>query len=694
MKELLYHMRSSAWLILFWLVGTTKLFAQESSPDTVKHLKEIVIQAYSLEKPLSEVAASVGHIETSDLTRFSETNLLPAINTIPGVRMEERSPGSYRFSIRGSLLRSPFGVRNVKVYWNGLPFTDGGGNTYLNLIDANAIGSAEVIKGPAGSLYGAGTGGALILASPPRMADNESKIDLSQVMGSYGLRRSLVSAQFTQRKLSFDLMWSRQSSDGYRQNSSMLRDFLNMNFACQFNDKQALFVSAFHTYLRYGTPGGLTKVQYDTMPRQARPGSAFAAGAVEQNAHVLNKTPFIGVAYDREWSPKFSSRLGAVWSKTDFDNPAIRNVETRDENNIGARLENNLILVDDDREQKIVFGMEFQKFGQDVSVYDNNSGARGDVQTIDNLESTQWFVFAQANFELPSDWHISAGASLNILQYKYNHLDPLPAIKQERNFSKELSPRIAILKKLNEALSVYANFSRGYSPPSLAEVRPSTNNYNNALTAEHGNQLEIGLRGSVKTFSFDVSAYSFELDDAIVIQVDADGADYFQNVGKTEQPGIETSFAWEPLRNANNLLNNFKVWNTHSYTDYEFQGYAPNFIDYTGNKLTGVPRNVNTSGIDIRAMKFLYINITGTYVDHTPLNDANTEFASEYFLLGSRLGFKRPFWKENVFDFFLGGDNLLDRKYSLGNDLNAVGGRYYNAAAGVNFYGGLRITFQ
>ena len=42
--------------------------------------------------------------------------------------MEERSPGSYRLSIRGSLLRSPFGVRNVKLYLDDFIFTDAGGN--------------------------------------------------------------------------------------------------------------------------------------------------------------------------------------------------------------------------------------------------------------------------------------------------------------------------------------------------------------------------------------------------------------------------------------------------------------------------------------------------------------------------------------------------------------------------------------
>src|SRR5690606_27814540 len=75
--------------------------------------------------------------------------------------------GSYRISIRGSSLRAPFGVRNVKIYYNGIPFTDPGGTSYLNQLGYNNVNSLEIIKGPAGSLYGAGTGGILLLKNNP-----------------------------------------------------------------------------------------------------------------------------------------------------------------------------------------------------------------------------------------------------------------------------------------------------------------------------------------------------------------------------------------------------------------------------------------------------------------------------------------------------------------------------------------------
>src|ERR1044071_9056432 len=106
-----------------------------------------------------QVAAPVAVISTAQLSRFTNTTILPALNSNPGIRMEERSPGSYRLNIRGSSLRSPFGVRNVKTYYDDIPYTDPGGNTYLNQLGFYNIQSIEVIKGPGSSLYGAGTGG-------------------------------------------------------------------------------------------------------------------------------------------------------------------------------------------------------------------------------------------------------------------------------------------------------------------------------------------------------------------------------------------------------------------------------------------------------------------------------------------------------------------------------------------------------
>ena len=43
-------------------------------------------------------------------------------------------------------------------------------------------------------------------------------------------------------------------------------------------------------------------------------------------------------------------------------------------------------------------------------------------------------------------------------------------------------------------------------------------------------------------------------------------------------------------------------------------------------------------------------------------------------------------------EIFAGADNLFNTKYSLGNDINAAAGRYYNAAAGVNYFAGISLS--
>lgn len=661
--------------------------AQDIAGDSIQILQPVLIQAYATDRPLEEVAASVGYIDGSDLNRFSNTNILPAVNTIPGVRMEERSPGSYRFSIRGSLLRSPFGVRNVKAYWNGLPLTDGGGNTYLNLLDFGSIGSMEVIKGPAGSLYGAGTGGVILLNSP-RVRRDES--EFSAIAGSFGLRRFNLSQQVHNPGLSLRVQFAGHHYDGYRQQSEMTRYAVNGDVVVPVASEGTLSATFFYSDLYYQTPGGLTRTQYDEDPRQARPAAGANRGAVEQKAAVYNQTPFLGITYEHEWNNDVSTRVGVFGSRSDFRNPAVRNYEIRDERNFGLRTETNG-RIGPKNTGKITFGGEIRFLNGPVTVYDNESGDKGPIQTDDDLASRFLLLFGQAEWDLSHEVSVTLGGSIHMLEYDFRR----PGANQTKQFDPFFSPRIAVLKKVAEKFSVYANISRGFSPPSLAEVRPSTNAFNSDLQAERGTNYEAGFRGAIpgaKIF-VDVTVYDFRLRETIIVQRLADGADYFVNAGKTSQQGIEALLAFTPVKNGKGWLSGLKLWNSYAYNRYRFSSYVNDATDYSGNHLTGVPPVVNTSGVDLAVRQRFHANVTINYVDHIPLNDANSVYAEAYWLLGARAGYEIKIKDSHPLEIFAGVDNALDEKYSLGNDLNAIfGGRYFNAAAPRNYYAGVRLT--
>ena len=149
-------------ILLFCLfIVTNNLKAQEiKNTDT---LENIIVNAFQNNRQLLDVAAPVSVISQRQLQQYNNASVVESMNMVPGINMDERSPGSYRLNFRGSSVRSPFGVRNVKVYYNGIPFTDPGGNTYLQILGFYNYNSIEIIKGPTGSMYGSGTGGVMMI---------------------------------------------------------------------------------------------------------------------------------------------------------------------------------------------------------------------------------------------------------------------------------------------------------------------------------------------------------------------------------------------------------------------------------------------------------------------------------------------------------------------------------------------------
>lgn len=653
--------------------------------DTTYQLSEVIVQAYDHGRSWQDVPVSIGVLNEPDLQRFNNTSLLPVMNTIPGVRMEERSPGSYRLSIRGSTLRSPFGIRNVKVYWNNLPFTDPGGNTYLNLLDFSAIRQAEIIKGPGGSLYGAGTGGVVLLKAPKAGA-GENSIQLTSTAGSFGLWRYAVSAQHADDNSNIIVQYAHQQSDGYREQTNMVRDFVQMQGSFETNEHQTISANIFYSDLVYQTPGGLTKAQFDENPKQARPPGGPNPGAVEQMAGIYNKTFFAGLTHDYQWNTRWSNKTGVYGSFTRFENPFITNFEKRVEQSLGGRTATQYQFA----KGHLNFGAEFQHGYSPISVYDNNAGSTGDLQNSDEISSTSSLAFAQMEFFLPHEFFLTAGASLNFFKVHYTRLSDTPAFDQDKSFDPVLSPRLALLKKF-DFLSVYSSISRGFSPPTVAELFPSTAVFNSDLNPEQGTNIEVGTKGNFldNRLSVDLTLYSFQLDETIVIRRTDEGDDYFINAGETKQQGAELMVSW---RNQPSLVKpTMMLWSSLTLNRYLFQDYIKDTDDYSDNNLTGVPPMVFALGADF-SFKGFYANITYTYTDEIPLNDANTVFADAYQLINARIGYRKG--KPLPFDVFAGVDNALDEKYSLGNDLNAFGGRYFNAAMPVNFYIGFSANIN
>lgn len=659
--------------------------------DSVPYMSEVVVSAFGENCTKQKVPAAITVLGNRQFQRYGNVSLVPAFNTAAGVRMEERSPGSYRLSIRGSLLRSPFGVRNVKIYWDDMPLTDAGGNTYLNLIDPNSIGTAEILKGPAGSVYGAGTGGVVTFRERYRQIEDKSVGGSLQLQaGSFGMWGASAFLQGSHNNLQWNFLQSHLQADGYRRNSTMRRDVTQFNAAWRYNSKATLNILALYGDLGYRTPGGLTLLQMQQDPRQSRPATPALPSAEAQRAGIYNKTLFTGLSHQWTLSGHLQNTSSVLYSNTYFRNPFITNYEARVENGVGLRTRFNWDKAWAQQQLGLVFGVEWQQGWSQIDSSGNNAGVPDGNTVRTKVQSGQYFIFTQVNYRPTKKWLIQAGLSYN--HFSYN----LQPSTLQLDYNNPWLPRLAVQFGFARDMNAYASVAKGYSSPTLAEVKPSAGGFDTNLQAEYGWNYEAGIKGNVlhSRIRFDLTLFQFNLKDAIVRRTNAAGAEFFVNAGSTSQNGIELQAEWFALRpDQHRWIKDLSVWSSISIYDFTFTDYKSGNNDFSGNDLTGVPGQTYLGGIDLGTRPGLYVQGTVNHTSRLPLNDANDQFADAYTLLQGRIGWKRTRKNTRTIDLFVGIDNVLNQAYSLGNDINAFGRRYYNPSATRNYYGGVRFSF-
>ncbi len=670
-----------SYLLLFFVYLPIQSFSQT---DTIKQIiEDVLVKVYEQSSPVREIPAAVNHIGGQTLLRFNNNNILQAVNTTAGIQMQERSPGSYRFNIRGSSLRSPFGVRNVKVYYNDVPVTDPGGNTYLNQFGFHNYNSLTVIKGPGSSLYGAGTGGVILIDA---MNENEKpSVTVQYTAGSYGTKNIQGSLSMGNEKNINRVSYQLQQSDGHRNHSASKREVLSWDGLYRFADGKILKTTFLYGRLFYQTPGALTRNEYETNARASRPAAGAFLSAQDQQASITQKTFIAGVSYEQTVVKNVVSKSVVYGMFTELRNPAIQNYGRNSEPHLGGRTTLKFDKPMGIATLSVVAGGELQQGFATFSVFKNVRGNADSLRTNDEVSNSQSVIFTQATFT-NRNWIITAGGSLNLMKVKFERFSPASLGKQQATFNNQLASRVSVMKKF-KTFNIYTSLSKGFSPPATAELLPTGGAINLGLKAEEGLNYDVGLKGRIYKMRFDVNAFIFSLNNTIVLRRNAGGGDFYINAGKTKQHGIETAITY-PVIGSSKLDAMF--WLSHTWHNFHYKEFKRLTEDFSGKQMPGEAPHTFSTGFDMNFKNRFTATLSEYYSGKVPLNDANTELATSYHLLGLKLGYNLAKSKMQV-KFIVGADNLLNEKYSLGNDINGFGGRYYNVAAARNYYASVII---
>jgi iron complex outermembrane recepter protein len=656
-------------------------------------MDSVTVKAFEQDKKTTSSAIKVYVIPASTAST-SKTSVLNGLNAVSGVRMEERSPGSYRINIRGSSLRSPFGVRNIKVYWNDMPVTDPGGNTYFNQFAWNNFSSVEVFKGPASSMYGAGSGGLILLNSFEEYWLPGASVEY--ITGSYGLHNVFVSGRFG-KTTKPNNMWqgskniisyAHNQADGYRTQTNMRRD--NFSWISKIKrERHELTATVLFTDMYYQTPGALTLAEYKADPTAARPAGGGFPSAVNAKAGIYQKNILAGLSNSLQLGNRLKNTTSLYAAFAQIKNPAIRNYEKRSEPSFGGRTVFNFSKRVETVFVSMVAGAEFQQGYFNTQVFKNKNGNPDTLQTNDEINNSLLSVFAQASFDIKNSWFFITGASVTNAKLNITRLNRYPVTPQKRNYSNEVAPMFSLMKRLNK-LSWFITLSKGFSPPTVSEVLPSTGVISTELEAEKGWNYESTLRYYLfrNKLALELTGFYLNLKDALVQRRDLSGADFFVNAGDVQQKGIE--FHADYKKNfQNSFIERLTVRTDVTLNHFRYGSFIKGTDDFSGKKVPSVPSSVFSLLGDLNFAKGFYINANYYSASSIYMNDANTAKADPYHLLGCQLGWKKKGGRPYRLNVFAGIDNILNETYSLGNDINAAANRFYNAAPKRNYYIGL-----
>ena len=155
----------------------------------VQQLEEVVLRA-------QRIQSSIQPISQTDIAQDSlllKQDIGELLQGVPSlfVSSQQNFSQDTRISIRGFGTRATFGIRGIKVLWDGIPVTTPDGQTQLDHIPLSSMGTIEVIRGVSSGLYGNASGGVILLKST--QIKNEQTLTATfgdfgtqHLVGSYG----------------------------------------------------------------------------------------------------------------------------------------------------------------------------------------------------------------------------------------------------------------------------------------------------------------------------------------------------------------------------------------------------------------------------------------------------------------------------------------------------------------------------
>lgn len=673
--------------------------------------------------------ASISKMSEVEINRGNGLFMDDAINTnVTGVYMTRRAVSSgQQFNIRGygsgvgfRGASNNFDGQGYKVYLNGIPITDAEGITLMDDIDFGSIGNVEVIKGPAGSLYGLAIAGAINLETikPQR---GKTSIGQQVLVGGYGLSRYTTQLQIGGDRSSLLVNYGKQHSDGFMSHNESKKDFVNLMGEFTPNAKQSIntYFGYSHSYDERG--GELTIAQYNARDYTGNP------AYIKNNAHSEIISFRAGVNHTYHFSDHVSNTSTFFGSGVSNNSSSAGGWTDKTPVNFGFRSTLDFKLeLGGDLNLSGIAGAESQKQYAQIVGYrmvadsTNLSGYNiiGDLRSNQMSQSGTTSLFTEWTLSLPSDISITAGVGVSSMSIElddrvYSAANNRPSggrpTHYEITYDNLVSPHFAINKVFNSSFSAYASYSKGYKAPVGSNIVISTTGQlNTGLKPEVGNQFEIGTKGSLLEgkLNYQIAFFDAEFSDKMTsVAVPLNGTTtaytYIANGGSQQNRGLEISATYNLIQSNEGTFKMARPFANLTYSDFNYKdfryesivGGQPSSVDYSGNPVAGVSPIVANLGVDVATKSGFYGNVNYSFKDAMPITSDDAFESNIYRLVNAKVGYRKVLSDHFDVDAYFGANNLTGQQYYYMVFINQLADAYIPAPDKANYFGGVNLKY-
>ena len=572
-------MKTLIIVLILTFVSLSYSYSQSEDKDSTKTftLKEVIVSANRQPIVLKSNPGSISLVTHEELSLMPKAIAVEeALRLVPGVRIDNQHDGErVHVSIRGQGILTERGLRGIGVIIDGIPVNDPSGFAPdLYDVDWFTIKRIEVLRGPAAGLYGGGGAAGVLSISTNDGSPKAIGGELSQNVGSNGFTKSSVQLDGAFEPVDYRLSFSRTDGNGYRDHQAFWSNKLYEKINFHPVDKLTITQIISHTDYFQQNPEGLNLGQFNDL-RQANP------DACPFNEYQKTNRTTLGLSGSYKLNDMHDIEATSFLRSWNYKETSNKSAEYRTITNPGVSAQYNLHLASGNTTNNISVGSDLK--WQNINMYKLQSvGNPNRIESTDetNLETTTLLanqIIFQRSIGLFALYKLETDKFNLIGNIRYDYMknkltDKMMAIDTAitaKEFSKT-SARIGASYGFADELTLFANWSQGFMPPSTEELANNPVGYsgfNTHLVPATSNCYEVGTRGFFEDrIYYELTGFYMNTkNDFFRFKQTGRGNQevFYGNAGNSDRYGIETFVSF-------NIFKNLSWQFAYTFADYKY----------------------------------------------------------------------------------------------------------------------------